>query len=161
MTGPASGARLLSASVYQRLKAATAEGLRATPEGSASGFAARTRVTERSLRLYVDHSSDVFAPLDVIADIEAATAQPIIARVLADLSGCVLTPKPVDAVATALTAIRDTASATALIAGLVDDSSALGRWGREAAKATLRDVRKAQAALAGLEQVLKAQVERD
>jgi hypothetical protein len=147
------------------LKAATAEAVRATPEGDCESFAARTRVSARTLRLYCDHSSDLFAPLDVIADLEAATSDPIIARVLADLSGCVLAKKPSDPTLAALAAIRDTASATALIAGLVDDSNSPGPgvrpWGREAAKATLRDVRKAQAALAGLEQILKTQVERD
>lgn len=149
-----SGARLLSEHAYRRLKAATAEALRATPDGSAAAFAPRTRVNERTLRLYADHSSELFAPLDVVADLEAATAEPVLARVLADLSGCVLRRKHVDGETSALAAIKETGEATAAIAAL----ALSGAWGLDEVRAARAAVNDALVALASLDAALDARL---
>lgn len=149
-------ARPFPAAAYARLKAATGAALAATPDGSAAAFAKRTRVVERSLRLYADHSSDLFAPIDVIADIEHAARQPLITNVLADLNGFIVVRAPGSSDVNAMMALKETGEAAAAIAQTVlANSLGPGALGAEERRAALREVREAIAALTSVEAQLK------
>lgn len=147
--------RLFATTAYASLKAATQAGLAATPQGSADAFAAVTRVEARTLRKYADHEFEMFAPLDVAADIDRAAGKPIIARALAQLAGCTVTPIAAAPHARAMIAIKETSEAVAAVAGLNET----GAWGLSEAKAARAEIREALAALAGLDAALSARID--
>jgi len=65
--------------------------------GGGNEAAAQTRVGQQALDRYGSVSAeheDRFAPIDVIADLEAACGEPIVTRKLAELAGHVLSPLP-------------------------------------------------------------------
>lgn len=146
--------RLHSDEIYARLKAATTSAIRSTPQGDCAKFAELTRVEGRSLRKFCDHASDLFAPIDIIADIEVAAAQPIVTRVLADLAGFDLTPQRPCPETSALRAVQETSEASAAIASLLIN----GAWDRERARAVQKEVREAMNALGALDAALSQKI---
>jgi predicted DNA-binding transcriptional regulator YafY len=147
-------ARPYAAADYQRLKAATVGALRVTPEENARAFAVYTRCEPRTLQKFCDHESDLFAPIDVIADIESRAAQPVVTRVLADLAGYKLTPLRFDEAAAPLAAIKEMAEASAAIAGMM----LAGDVGRDTAKVVLKELEDAETAIAAAIAALKKRV---
>lgn len=87
--------RFLSRPQYLSLKAATRALVAAN--GTQQQAAAVTRLDQSDLSRGGSNSlPDRFLPLDVIADLEAASGEPIITRALAELSGCVLIEPALD-----------------------------------------------------------------
>jgi hypothetical protein len=88
-------ARQLPSSDYAALKAATRQLVTATGGGNEAAKA--TRVGQQVLSGYggigPEHA-ERFAPVDVIADLEAECGRPIVTRKLAELSNCLLVPLP-------------------------------------------------------------------
>lgn len=87
--------RQLPASDYAGLKTATRVLTKAI--GNQCDAAQATRVGQQAISTYAstsDDHSDVFAPVDVIADLEAECGQPIVTRKLAELSQHELVPLP-------------------------------------------------------------------
>jgi len=87
------GERFLSRPQYVSLKAATRALIAAN--GTQVQAAAVTRLDQSDLsrggsNAYLDR----FLPLDVIADLEAASGEPLVTHALAELSGCVLIEPP-------------------------------------------------------------------
>lgn len=151
--------RLLPDSAYESLKTATAAALAvATPSGSTQAFSALTRVTPRQLRKYADHFDPTFAALDVVADLEHAAGAPLIARALAQLSGCTLAPLTAQPHVRLLNAIKETSEAAAVAAELALTDYP-GGLGLDQAKAARAEIREAIAALAGLDAQLSARIE--
>lgn len=65
--------------------------------GGGNEAAAQTRVAQQGLDRYgsaAPEHEDRFAPVDVIADLEAACGEPVVTRRLAELAGYVLSPLP-------------------------------------------------------------------
>jgi hypothetical protein len=84
-------ARLLPARDYAAIAAATRDLLAAC--GGGRRAASLTRADEPRLSRYGDrHCHDRWAPVDVIADLEADAGEPIVTRALAALSGHALVP---------------------------------------------------------------------
>lgn len=148
--------RILPPQAYGALKGATAAALAiATPKGSAEAFAPLTRVEARTLRKYADHNDEMFVALDVAADLDRASGKPIMARALAELSGCAVTMFECDAEARALSVLKETGEAVAAVAQLASS----GAWGLDHAKAVRAEVDDAIAALAGLRAALTRRIE--
>ena len=88
-------ARQLPASDYLKLKAAS-RALVATV-GGAVAAAAVTRGDHQSVSRYGSahpDNADRFMPIDVLADLESESEQPVLTRVLAEMSGYLLVPVP-------------------------------------------------------------------
>lgn len=148
--------RLLSPNAYGALKGATAAALAvATAKGSAESFAPLTRVEARTLRKYADHNDEMFAALDVAADLDRAAGKPILAAALAQLSGCAVSRIDSDPEARALVALKETGEAVAAVAQLASS----GAWGLDQSRAVRAEIREALAALAGLDAALTRRIE--
>jgi len=148
--------RLLTPQAYGALKGATAAALAiATPKGSAEAFAPLTRVEARTVRKYADHSDEMFAPIDVAADLDRAAGKPILTSALAQICGLVVARVEGDPHARVMSAIKETSEAVAAIASL-DAAGGLDTQQIRAARAELRE---AIAALVGHEQALTAKLE--
>jgi hypothetical protein len=98
------------------------------------------------------HEEGMFAPIDVIADLEARLGTPVVTSILADMSGFILVAKgEVRQQPDFLTHIgcvaKETGEAVSAVAEIV---SAQGNQAQKIAKAR-REIRDAQAALAGAE----------
>lgn len=85
-------ARLFSNDTYERLKGAARDLVSAA--GGPRRCQGITRGTESLLSRYGARQEEVFAPIDVIADLEKDAGEPIVTRVLAELSGHLLVPVP-------------------------------------------------------------------
>jgi hypothetical protein len=88
-------ARYLPGNDYGFLKTASADLVEASGRGQRA--AAKTRVGQQHLSKCCSDApefEEVFLPLDVVADLEAACGKPIITAALADLSGHVLVKAP-------------------------------------------------------------------
>lgn len=86
-------ARELPGRDYSLLKLSSRDQLKAT--GNARRAAEHTRVRQPQLDAYANPDrGDEFMPIDVVADLEAASGAPHITRTLAELAGYVLTPLP-------------------------------------------------------------------
>ncbi|WP_430436831.1 hypothetical protein [Oceanibaculum nanhaiense] len=86
-------ARALDDTAYRGLKTATRRLVDAT--GGIDPAAASTRVGRATMAQYyspADRDEAVFVPLDVIADLERVTGEPLVTRQLARLSGFDLVP---------------------------------------------------------------------
>lgn len=148
--------RLFPPHAYGALKGATHAALHlATPNGSAEAFAALTRVEPRTVRKYADHADDMFAPLDICADLDRAAGKPIMASALAQLAGCTVSSIVRESEAHALNTIKETGEAVAALAQLASS----GAWGLEEAKAARTQIREAMAALAGFDLALTHRIE--
>lgn len=92
MTVPAGEGRAHPAAAYLALKAA----VRRLTKGCGGQEAAAqvTRVDFQRIGRYGRPHEAQHAPVDVIADLEADSGEPMVTRVLADLQGYVLVPKP-------------------------------------------------------------------
>lgn len=87
--------RQLPAVDYASLKTATRGLIKAI--GTETDAATVTRVAQQHLSRYVSTASDnaeMFAPVDIVADLEAECGQPIVTRKLAEFSGHELVPLP-------------------------------------------------------------------
>lgn len=92
--------RLLPQRDYHALKAAFRTLVSAAGGPARVGEITRARNPAKLSEACAPHCMDRFPALDVIADLECETGSPIVAKVLADLSGCDLVardPKPADA----------------------------------------------------------------
>lgn len=91
MTAPRN--RVKAAGDYLRLKAATR---RLVDEaGGQESAASITRISSHAtVGRYCRTQDTEFAPIDVIADWEADTGNPLVTRALADLAGLIVIPKP-------------------------------------------------------------------
>lgn len=63
--------------------------------GGFDAAAACTRVSRSQLHNYTDMHSDQFAPVDVVADLEATAGEPLVTAELARRAGWLLMPLPV------------------------------------------------------------------
>ncbi|WP_051230970.1 hypothetical protein [Kaistia adipata] len=86
-------ARIFSNQTYERLKGAARDLIGAA--GGPRRCQGITRGTESLLSRYGARQEEVFAPIDVIADLEKDAGEPIVTRLLAELSGHLLVPMPV------------------------------------------------------------------
>lgn len=87
--------RQLPAVDYASLKTATRALIKVI--GTETDAAGVTRVAQQHLSRYVSTSPDnaeFFAPIDIIADLEAECGQPVVTRKLAELGGHELVPLP-------------------------------------------------------------------
>ena len=84
--------RTFPAYSYQALKAAFRR-LTKTVGGQESA-AGVTRVDYQRIGRYGRAHEAMFAPVDVVADLEADAGEPLVTRVMADLQGYLLVPKP-------------------------------------------------------------------
>lgn len=142
-------------SVGETLKRATAQLIAATPEGNAEVLAHLMRVGARSLRFYCDHESLLYAPIDVIAALEARAGEPIVTRALAGLSARTLTSVHVASDTNALGVIREVSEAVAAVAQL----NLNGRnWSLDDARVAQREVTEAMEALAAIGAALAARL---
>lgn len=62
--------------------------------GGEEAAAAITRVDRQRIGRYGRPQEAMMPPVDVVADLEADTGEPLVCRVLADLAGFLLIPKP-------------------------------------------------------------------
>lgn len=85
-------ARIFSNETYERLKGAARDLVGAA--GGPRRCQGITRGTESLLSRYGARQEEVFAPIDVIADLEKDAGEPIVTRLLAELSGHLLVPVP-------------------------------------------------------------------
>lgn len=157
-------ARRHSAVTYARIKSAFRRVVHAA--GGQESAAMATRVAgHQTIGRYLRPHEPHFAPVDIVADLEADTGCPDVTRVLADLAGCILIPKPPTA--------GDAQWARELGALAKECGEALGRLG-EAFSAggritadeireldLCREVAEAMEALAAIETHLKHELERD
>jgi hypothetical protein len=91
-----SPARYLSKREYDRLKAAFRELVRAV--GGPNAAERITRVSHQQIVRYGSMATDfadVFAPIDVISDLEAECGNPIVSRELAEMAQHMVVPMPV------------------------------------------------------------------
>ena len=138
---------------YDRIRASTR-----TLVDRAGGpvFAAReiVRVDAARLSRYGAPHETCFIPVDVVADLEAEVGEPIVTRVLADLCGFVLIPKPgakgdPDWLRCASAVIRECAEVSGAIgAALAED----GTISEQEAAQIARQAHKAMEQLAAVEQ---------
>lgn len=85
-------ARTLSQNIYGRLLAATKRLIKAN--GTAESAAMDTRVTESQLLKYQNANLPDVMPIDVVADLETTAGEPVVTRLLAELSGHALVKLP-------------------------------------------------------------------
>ena len=85
-------ARIFSNETYERLKGAARDLIGAA--GGPRRCQGITRGTESLLSRYGARQEEVFAPIDVIADLEKDAGEPIVTKLLAELSGHLLVPMP-------------------------------------------------------------------
>jgi hypothetical protein len=85
-------ARLFPTETYERLKGSARDLIGAA--GGPRRCQGITRGTESLLSRYGARQEEVFAPIDVIADLEKDAGEPIVTRLLAELSGHLLVPVP-------------------------------------------------------------------
>ncbi len=90
--GAAMLGRAFPAPAYQALKAAFRRLTKAA--GGQESAASVTRVDHQRIGRYGRAQEPMFAPVDVVADLEADVGEPHVTRMLADLQGCLLIPKP-------------------------------------------------------------------
>lgn len=86
-------ARQLPARDYQALKEAFRQLVAAAGGVNRAVAEKATRADASRLSRYGSQHESLFAPLDVIADLEAAAGEPAVTRILADFAGFVLVPK--------------------------------------------------------------------
>lgn len=125
-------ARQLPQRDYDRLKDATAELVEAA--GGPKLAASVTRADPARLSRYGNRHEAMFAAIDMIADLEAEVGQPIVTRVLAELSGYQLVPSKSSAADPEHLArhLGEVANAAAGVLGAVGESVADGNvTGRE------------------------------
>lgn len=147
--------RPLSAEAYDGLK--TASRRLAGAAGGVEAAASITRVGKTAIGRYQDPHGADFMPLDVVADLEAATGRPFVTEALARLARSLLLPLPV-------TPDADWTRGLAQLGAEIGDvfrraQEALAGDGRIDAReaAALRDeVQGAMRALAGIEALLQA-----
>ena len=84
--------RVFSESEYMALKAAFRRLTKAV--GGQESAASVTRVDYQRIGRYARPTEPSFAPIDVVADLEADLGNPMITRVLADMQGYILIAKP-------------------------------------------------------------------
>lgn len=153
-----SGARQLPATDYAALKAATRQLL--TAAGGGNEGAKVTRVGQQVLSSYgslgIEHA-ERFAPIDVIADLEAECGEPLVTAKLAELGGHLLVRLPrgdgFDAVARQT--MRSAQEYAELIAGVMA-AKADGRITADEAPRILTDIRELMIELAGLAEAVQA-----
>ena len=153
-------ARQLPSTDYAALKAATRKLLAAAGGGNEGAKA--TRVGQQVLSSYgslgAEHA-ERFAPIDVIADLEAECGQPLVTRRLAELSNCLLVPLPIadgfDAVSRQT--MRSAQEYAELIASVMA-AKADGRIDAGEARRLLADIRDLMVELAGLAEAVQAAV---
>lgn len=85
-------ARIFSNDTYERLKGAARDLIGAA--GGPRRCQGITRGTESLLSRYGARQEEVFAPIDVIADLEKDAGEPIVTKLLAEISGHLLVPIP-------------------------------------------------------------------
>lgn len=153
-------ARQLPAVDYAGLKTATRQ-LRKSI-GTQAEAAAATRVGQQTIAGYEStgqaHDAD-FAPIDVIADLEAECGQPLVTRKLAELSGHVLVPLPVASKGGKLgrvtaAALKETAEVFAHLGAALEDERICGAE----AETLGQDIDDAIAKLAALKLQIVAEV---
>lgn len=83
---------MFAAHDYLRLKAAFRRLVKLA--GGQESSASVTRVDFQRIGRYGRAHEMIFAPIDVVADLEADTARPEVTRILADMAGFVLIAKP-------------------------------------------------------------------
>lgn len=103
------------------------------------------------------HEEGMFAPIDVIADLESRLGKPVVTAILADMLGFVLVPKEEakrqpDFAHHVGSVAKETGEAVSALAMLIDPSA---RTAQNIAKAQ-REIREAEERLAGADQVLDA-----
>lgn len=161
MTGPRQP-RLLPAASYCGLKAAFRR--LANDAGGQESLASITRVSQAQISLYGRPpgaaTTEAYAPIDVVADAEADTGEPLVTRALAHLAGYILVKKPEAAARRVdfhdLAAFgKESGEALARLAQVLDDGQVTAQEAPEAI-AELRDV---QRVIAGIEQGLLAVLE--
>lgn len=84
--------RVFPACSYMALKAAFRRLTKAV--GGQESAATITRVDFQRIGRYGRAHEAMFAPVDVVADLEADAGEPMVTRALADLQGYLLVPKP-------------------------------------------------------------------
>ena len=155
-------ARQLPASDYQKLKAAS-RALVATV-GGAVAAAGVTRGDHQSVSRYGSahpDNADRFMPIDVLADLESESEQPVLTRVLAEMSGYLLVPVPrAVGSGTALgrvvaAALKETSQVFVRMADALGD----GRLSADEAKEIAAEVNEAMIMLAALKLQVNAEAE--
>lgn len=155
-------ARQLPASDYQKLKAAS-RALVATV-GGAVAAAAVTRGDHQSVSRYGSahpDNADRFMPIDVVADLESECEQPVLTRVLAEMSGFLLVPVPrAVGSGTALgrvvaAALKETSQVFVRMADALGD----GRLSADEAREIAAEVNEAMIMLAALKLQVQAEAE--
>jgi hypothetical protein len=155
--------RQLPASDYIGAKAAFRQLLKAT--GGGNEAARVTRVAQQVLSSYGSldaQHAERFAPIDVVADLEAECGQPIVTRKLAELSNCLLVPLPRSGSADELD--RQTLRTAQEYAELIARVMAAGRDGKitaEEAPPILTDIHELMVELAGMAEAVQARVIKD
>lgn len=149
-------ARELPRRDYDALKDAT----RLLVEGfsSLAEAASITRSDAARLSRYGNrHEEGMFAPIDVIADLESRLGKPVVTAILADMLGFVLVPKEEakqrpDLAQHVGSVAKETGEAVSALAVLIDPAT---RTPQNIAKAQ-KEIREAEERLAGAEQILDA-----
>ncbi len=158
-SGHANRARQLPANDYAGLKAATRQLVSAA--GGGNEAAKVTRVSQQVLSGYgslgAEHA-ERFAPLDVIADLEAECGQAIVTRKLAELSHCLLVQLPTGCSHAAVTerSGRSAHEFGEVMAGVFGALANDGRITADEAQPILNDIRELMLELAGLAEAVKA-----
>lgn len=143
-------ARELSRAEYDALKDATHELVEGLHGPKAIVADKVTRTDASRLSRYGSRYEAMFAPIDVIADLESRLGRPIVTAILADLIGCVLVPKgdpriQPDLSMTVGTVAKETGEATFECAKLITDQSP-----QQIAR-TRKELREAHEAISGAE----------
>lgn len=141
---------------YDALKDATKELVKCFD--SLEAAASITRADPARLSRFGNrHEQGMFAPIDVIADLEARLGKPVVTAILADMLGFVLVPKEEakrrpDLAQHVGSVAKETGEAVSALAMLIDPAA---RTPQNIAKAQ-REIREAEERLAGADQVLDA-----
>jgi hypothetical protein len=154
--------RQLPATDYAALKAATRQLVSAAGGGNEAAKA--TRVGQQVLSGYgslAPEHRDRFAPLDVVADLEAECGQPIVTRKLAALNNCLLVQLPTGPGHGAVTerSGRSAHEFGEVMAGVFGALANDGRITPDEAGPILNDIRELMLELAGLAEAVKAATE--
>ncbi len=149
--------RLLPAASYCGLKAAFRR--LASQAGGQESLASITRVSQAQISLYGrppgSATTEAYAPVDVVADAEADTGEPLVTRALADLAGYILVKKPAASAKPVdfhdLAAFgKESGEALARLAQVLDD----GQVSAQEAPAAIAELRDVQRVVASIEQGL-------
>lgn len=147
--------RHLPARDYLYLKAATRDLI--TAAGGPVRAAEISRADHPRLSRYGSPNEGMHAPIDVIADLEAETGDPVVTRALADLAGFVLVPKA-EAIARGINFgkhLGEVACETGQLMAGLGEALADGAVTPGEAESCLAGVRQAATKLAALEHDLR------